>query len=361
MLNFETGALGEQWHICYNLSNMYRTFIPRLINNPFSDPGLYISFRFDKRAFLFDLGDLTPLSPRDLLKVTHVFVTHTHMDHFIGFDTLLRIFLGRDKVLHLFGPPGFLAQVEGKLAGYTWNLVHEYETNLLLRVSEISEKDMFTGQFVCRRAFHAEDEAFERPFRGTLLEEGPFRVKATLLNHQIPCLGLSLEENFNINIIKENLREMGLPVGPWLNRFKKRVCEKRDPKGLFRIVPAEAKGLMDEKVFRLDELAERIARISPGQKITYVTDVGFTRANEEKIIELARDADHFFVEAPFLEKDKAIARKKCHLTAHQAGLLARKAGVKQLHPFHFSPRYEGRGEELEREAFMAFSEGADKP
>jgi ribonuclease Z len=340
---------------------MYRSFIPRLINNPFSDPGLYISFRLDRRAFLFDLGDLTPLSPRDLLKVTHVFVTHTHMDHFIGFDTLLRIFLGRDKVLHLYGPPGFLAQVQGKLAGYTWNLVHEYETNLVLRVSEISENNMVTRQFACRRAFHADDQVVERPFMGTLLEEGPFRVNATLLDHQVPCLGLSLTENFHINIIKENLREMELPVGPWLNRFKKHLYEKREPEGLFRIIPAEAKGLTDEKVFLLGELAERIARTSPGQKTAYVTDAGFTRANEEKIIELAKDADHFFVETPFLEKDKAIARKKDHLTARQAGLLGRRAGVKQLHPFHFSPRYEGRGEELEREALEAFSEGADQP
>jgi len=90
--------------------------MPQLVNPAFGDPGLYVDFRNEKRALLFDIGDIGSLAPRKLLRLSHVFVSHTHMDHFMGFDALLRVSLGRDVAVRLFGPPGFVDQVAHKLA-----------------------------------------------------------------------------------------------------------------------------------------------------------------------------------------------------------------------------------------------------
>lgn len=40
---------------------MRSTFSTELVNNPLDDAGLYVDFMFEKRALLFDLGDLTVL------------------------------------------------------------------------------------------------------------------------------------------------------------------------------------------------------------------------------------------------------------------------------------------------------------
>jgi ribonuclease Z len=333
---------------------MRPSFLPRLINDPFSDPGLYIPFLFEPRALLFDLGDLSALSPKDLLKLTHVFVTHTHMDHFIGFDTLLRVFLGRDKILHLFGPPDFFKQVEGKLSGYTWNLVDTYKNDFRIVVNEVHRDGIFTKTYICQDRFATHVQVSSRPFSGVLLEEPGFSVHCSLLDHQIPCLGLSLTENFYVNIIKENLKKSGLPVGPWLNRFKSALYQARDPQEEFRVTWEEKGRPAVEKRFILGDLTEKIAKFSPGQKITYVADVAASPDNCREIVRLAAGSDLLFIEAAFLDNEKKMAREKYHLTAREAGELAKQAGARQFQLFHFSPRYKNRGPELEAEARAAY-------
>jgi ribonuclease Z len=65
----------------------------------------------------------------------------------------------------------------------------------------------------------------------------------------------------------------------------------------------------------------------------------------------------FYCEAPYLDQDVDKARERYHLTAKQAGLLAKKAGVRELVVFHFSPRYTGMGAQIRQEAMEAFRMG----
>jgi len=336
---------------------MRPSFHPRLINDPFSDPGLFVPFLFERRALLFDLGDLSNLSARDLLKVSHVFVTHTHMDHFIGFDTLLRLLLGRDKEIYLFGPSPFFQKVEAKLSGYTWNLIENYENILSINVTEITGGKGFIQRYESRNRFRHAEAPQEFTFDGNLLSEPSFSVDAALLDHKVDCLGLTLKENFSINIIKEGLRELELPVGPWLAEFKRAIYERYDPGQEFRVYWQDKDRKTGERYFAFGELKEKIARISPGQKITYITDIIGSPENIAKAVNLAMDSNHLFIEAPFLDNERDMARKKYHLTAKEAGLIAARARVKELTLFHFSPRYFNREKELFQEAMAAFRSG----
>ena len=331
-------------------------FDPRLINDPFGDPGVYVEMKYRREALLFDLGDLQSLSPRSLLKIRQIYVSHTHMDHFIGFDQLIRVCLGRNQTIALYGPQGFLRHVENRLGSYNWNLVENYENDFRLEVTEVLGETTKTCRFDCRHAFRREGEE-EGKIAGGILRDHPFyRVKTAVLDHRIPCLAFSLEEKFRINIRKDVLQAMGILPGPWLTSLKEKIVLGANPETPIRAFwKDESDGRIRERYFSLGELQETLILITRGMKIAYITDAIWTPENEAKMLAIAEGADLLFIEAPFLHDDEKRAAERYHLTARQAGYLARKAGVKRMKLFHFSPKYQGLGESLREEAVRAFS------
>lgn len=330
-------------------------FHPAPVNGPFGDPGLYIDFLFEKRAILFDMGDLSPLPARKLLRVSHIFVSHAHVDHFIGFDQLVRLCLGRDKKLHLFGPPGFVDQVWHRLAAYTWNLVESYPTDFTVVAAEAHPDGKgVVGEFHCRKGFPPEQVRAETYHDGVLHDEETFRVRSVFLDHRIPSLAFALEEKSHVNIMKNRLAEMGLPVGPWLTSLKQAVLRDEPDDLPVRVWWREREGVRERHI-PLGELKREIVRIVPGQKIAYVTDAVYSDENAEKIVALAAGADYLFIESTFLEAEAVRAAERKHLTAFQAGSLARQAGAVRVIPFHFSPKYTGQEELLRSEVEGAFS------
>jgi ribonuclease Z len=325
---------------------------PRLINQPFGDPGLYIDIKWEHRAILFDLGSNTPLSPTSVLKVSDVFISHTHMDHFIGFDRFLRIVLSHPKTIRFYGPPGLIKNIQGKLAGYTWNLTREYALNF--EVTELHADKRLTTTFKASNSFEPESVQ-TLPFTEELLKEPMISVFATALDHKIPSLAFSLNERFHINVIKEELDKMGFAPGNWLRKLKEAIWDKQGGEAWIDIPLKKMAGKEEHVRYQLKQLSS-LYTVTKGQKISYVVDVLYSKMNEEKIIRLAAGSTSFFCEAPFLHQDVNQASARYHLTALQAGILARKADVDTFHIFHFSPRYAGAEREIYAEAMTSFKE-----
>lgn len=326
-------------------------FHPQLVNGPFEDPLLFVDFAFERRALLFDLGELGALATRKLLRITDVFVSHTHMDHFVGFDRLLRVCVGRDRRIRMFGPPGFIDRVEHKLAAYTWNLVQSYEDDLLFVVTEVHEGERGRrARFSCRAGFRRQAEEPVSLDGGVLIDEPGFRVRAALLDHRTPCVGYALDEKVHVNVWKSRLDSLGLVTGPWLRRLKELALAQAPDE-----TPIVAAAEDGERGLTLGELRRDVLRFVPGQKIGYVVDVAYTEANRRRIVDLVRGADRLYIESVFLDEDADRAAERCHLTAAQAGSLAREAGVAAIEPIHFSPRYSDREDALRAEAECAFA------
>ncbi|HEY8381759.1 MAG TPA: MBL fold metallo-hydrolase [Microvirga sp.] len=322
---------------------------PRLVNGPFGDPGLYLDFRHGRRALLFDLGDLSALSSRELMRVSHAFVSHTHMDHFVGFDRLLRVCLHRAAPLSLVGPPDFIDQVERRIRSYTWNLLGEDSVPFRIEVAEVHENRVArAASFAARDAFRrVEAVCSDRPPGIAHMEEA-FTVAFATLDHGIPSLAFSMREPMSVNVWRGALDTLGVEPGPWLGEAKRAVRNGGPDTTLI--------ALPDGRLTSLAALKNEVLRIGPGQHIAYVTDAAATPQNAERIVALARGADQLFIEAVFLDADRALAEATRHLTAGDAGRLARQAGAKHLRLFHHSARYLATPDVLADEARAAFGE-----
>jgi ribonuclease Z len=162
-----------------------------------------------------------------------------------------------------------------------------------------------------------------------------------------------LEESSRLNVKPEALQATGLQSGPWLDELKRMLRENRPPTTRLQI-PISAG---NKKELTLEEWRDLLIVESKGQKIVYVVDNQYNPSNIERILSLARNADLFYCEASFSQAHEAKARERFHLTAAQAGWLARQAQVRRFIPFHFSLRYQAEPDRLVEEALGAFTDG----
>jgi len=333
------------------------TLDPRLIDPSANEPGLVVDLRDVRRALLFDLGEIERLAPRVLLRTTHAFVTHTHMDHFAGFDHWLMLGLGRTPKMVLWGGPGFVDQLEHKLRAYTWNVVHRYEVPMRIEAHALELDGRRThAHFDSIERFARRDSPQEPASDGDLLlDEALFSVRARIVDHEMPVLTFAIDEKAQLRVAADRIGAMGLATGAWLRTLKDAVLANEPDDTPIHLHWRDGQG--DHQQQRLlGELRPLVLDSVPGRRIGYVTDLRFTEANIEQLAHHLNDVDLLYIESVFLDEDREQAARKNHLTARQAGEIARRLRAKKVVPFHFSPRYRGREEALRAEVMAAWSE-----
>ncbi|HYZ65061.1 MAG TPA: hypothetical protein VE650_21635, partial [Acetobacteraceae bacterium] len=167
---------------------MTPTLHARLLNGRTGDPGLYVEILHQSGAFLLDCGDLSALSPRHLLRVGVLAVSHAHMDHWAGFDRLLRVLIGREKTVSVIGPEGFAERLHHRLQAYTWNLADRIAADLVFEVTEIAGTGTWRrARTRLHRGFALEPLA-PAVAGGVAARIGQVRLRAAVLDHGIPSL-----------------------------------------------------------------------------------------------------------------------------------------------------------------------------
>lgn len=308
---------------------MKNNFIIKSINSPFEDSVFFVRNVYKKSAFLMDCGRIGNISNSELLSITDVFVSHTHMDHFYGFDRLLRGFIRADKRIRFFGPPGFIDNVKGKLAGYTWNLIKSY--TLVIEVWELLSDIINVAVFEARKGFVPYQYTVEKS--SIDLHDG-FTLEYEFFDHGTISVGYRIKEPVHINIKKGAMEAYDYKKGPWVTELKNNLREKKKV-GKINVETKNGVVLKD-----ISELEEELIIYSPPQDITYITDVAPTFENYKKALDFAFESYILFIEGMFLKEDVLHAIDKKHLTIDMAKNIFSMTRTRYVHFFHFAPKYE---------------------
>jgi len=168
--------------------------------------------------------------------------------------------------------------------------------------------------------YHETIEVIEHPIESEGLVDtmGGFSIEAYRLQHGI--------ENFGYRI-KENLKEKGI-WGPAVKQLQQDG---------YLIVEGN-KVLLDE-----------VSYLRKGDVAAVVLDTRYC----EGALKTAQGAKILLAESTYLESEKDLAHSHYHMTAKQAGLLAKEAGAEKVVLTHFSARYVS-GSDFENEARTLF-------
>ncbi|PLX86324.1 MAG: ribonuclease Z [Desulfuromonas sp.] len=317
----------------------FRYLEPTIFSGLLDDPLLLARIRPLGRSILIDCGQIHHLAKRVVKSLDAVFVSHAHMDHFMGVETLTRNVHISPRTVDLYGPPGIAEKMTHKLAGYDWNLREAFWGSY--RVHEVGPETiashLLSGPegFACR---HLE----ERPRRDrTIYRNGYLTVEAEMCDHKIPVLAFKLTERPAFAVDEAELAARGLVKGPWLATLKKKFCEGALDGAPVTILRRCGDGVAQERIGDGAALYREIRRRHDPASIGYVTDIAFSEANLETIRNLMRGVTLLVCECSYLAEDRERARKSAHLCTTDVNTILKELRPAYFVPMHLSKNYLG--------------------
>jgi len=308
--------MSEKWTFNYQMSM------------PTHDPYLLINFINDNTVLLFDCGVRVWGNVKTILKIKHLFITHAHIDHIIGFDHILRALLGENTRLVVYGPQGIRQRISSKLNGYDWDRAADQE--LVVEIHELYDGQRIVQVHECRKRFQLSSHPEVSDWDGLVVKDSNYSVHAVEVDHgNSPCLAYVMSEVDHLRIDKDRMVLLGLRPGPWVGRLLNLAQEK----AFSEEIP------IGDDTYTVKWLFDNIVTIQKGKRVSYVTDTVFSDGLMEKLKRFAFKSDILICESTFLNDDFDLAKKYHHLTSRQAGIIAKTIQAEKLILFHISNRY----------------------
>ncbi len=264
-----------------------------------------ILLNYEGENILIDCGEGTQRQFRKArlnpCKVTRLLITHWHGDHVFGIPGLLSTLAlsGYNKTLFIYGPKGTKDFMNALLK--IFRFTRKYE----IKVKEVGGTQGCTPKNIQKNIFT----------KGKFLETDDFCLEAESMEHGIPTNAYTFVKKGQIRIDKKKLKKSKLPRGPLLKKLK------------------EGKNISYKgKKYLAKNLTYKVG----DTKVAIVLD---TKLNKN-IVNFVKDSDLLICESSFGSDLHDKAREHLHLTARQAGEIAKKSKSKKLILTHISQRYD---------------------
>lgn len=315
----------------------------RLVNGSTGDPVLFLDYPGKDDALLFDAGENGRLDPGRLGDLRAVFITHHHVDHFVGLDRIVRANLDRDKTLPIYGPDHTIRKVYDRVKSYEYPFFPFMQ--VVLEVHEVLPGRLRTARLECARHF-PEPEVVEADWEGPVVyEDDDLKVEACFADHTVPCLSYALVEKPGYHPDAKRLAEGLLRPGRWVEEVLTL---------LRRGEPGDTTVDIQGGRFSLAALGGQYFAKSEGARVAYVTDTLWSDTARPGLLKLANRAQRLYCDSYYSIADVKRALEHKHMTATHAAEFAWEARAEELILMHFAPRYAGRYWQLVEEAGAIF-------